>query len=184
MQMVFKFAQSAHLGGNPQEVGETLHKIKRTHGNLSPRLVIEAARPAGSALHRYFDWDNKKAAEKWRIVQARDLIASVVTVEVKNRKVLPVRSFISVGKSYEPVFAVLSDERLRQMALQDLQNSIAQLEEKIRTFRDLRDVLQALRRVREVARKHVRQAGRGTRRLGKASLGVARPGRHGVALHG
>lgn len=155
MEMIFKFAESAHLGGDPQAVGEELHAIRKNRGKLVPSDVIEEARPEDSVLHRYFDWNNKEAAQKWRIVQARDLISAIVTVEVGDKETLPVRSFVSVDNSYEPVYEVMSDAAMRQKALADVEASIVHLQDKIRAYSELRDVLKALERVREVTRRHV-----------------------------
>lgn len=155
MDMIFKFSESAHLGGDPQAVGEKLHAIRKSRGRLVPVDVVEEARSDDSVLHRYFDWNNKDAAQKWRIVQARDLISAIVTVELGDKETLPVRSFVSVDNSYEPVYEVMSDADMRQKALADVQASIVHLEGKIKAFREFRDILQALERVREVARRHV-----------------------------
>ena len=173
MDMIFKFAESAHLGGDPQAVGEKLHAIRKSRGRLVPSDVVEEAKAEDSVLHRYFDWNNREAAQKWRIVQARDLISAIVTVEVGDKETLPVRSFVSVDNSYEPVYEVMSDADMRQKALADVEASIVHLQSKIRAYTELRDVLKALERVREIARRHV-----GPRRVeserGKQRSGLSR----------
>lgn len=44
---------------------------------LKPKDVIEAARNPKNALHDYFEWDNRKAADRYRLDQARYLLGAV-----------------------------------------------------------------------------------------------------------
>lgn len=63
-------------------------KALAASGPLTPDRVIKAAKVPTSPLHRYFQWDIKKAAlAHWRN-QARDLIVSVeITTIVEDRPV-------------------------------------------------------------------------------------------------
>jgi len=87
---------------------EVLSDIHRRHGLLDAETVVAEARPKNSPLHRYFDWDNKVAGERWRLEQARQLIRRAVIVigepETKCRAFVHVRS----ANSYEPVEDVWS----------------------------------------------------------------------------
>jgi hypothetical protein len=159
VSMVFKFRESAGLAGDPQKVGETLHKIRERNGTLTPMNVVDSARSAKSPLHRYFEWDDKKAAEEHRKGQARYLIACVVTVETDGDEITPVRSFVSINNSYEPVEVVMSDAVMRQQALLDVKDAINSLKSKLAAFEEFADVLSALDRVSKVVSKHHRQTG-------------------------
>lgn len=63
-------------------IGPAVEGIKRGGGTDRPKLsdVVEAARPKEAPLHRFFEWDNGKAARKFRIEQARWLVRSVRVV--------------------------------------------------------------------------------------------------------
>jgi len=58
------------------QVTERLQQLER-EGRLSPNDVVDDARSPDSPLHDYFEWDDTAAAEKYRKVQARQLIRSV-----------------------------------------------------------------------------------------------------------
>lgn len=59
-------------------VREALLTLADRHGGqLTPELVVEAARPKDSPLHPYITWDARAAAEKQRLYEARRLIRSV-----------------------------------------------------------------------------------------------------------
>ncbi len=49
-------------------------------GMLSDTGVLAAAREKASPLHKHFEWRDKLAAEKYRLRQARDLIAAITFV--------------------------------------------------------------------------------------------------------
>jgi hypothetical protein len=49
----------------------------RHEGTVSPPELVDAARPKDATLHRFFEWDNKMAAEQWRLWWARHLLNSV-----------------------------------------------------------------------------------------------------------
>lgn len=62
-------------------VGPAVERLKQ--GTKEPpklSAVVDAARPRGSSLHRFFEWDDGKAAQKFRIEQARWLVRSVRVV--------------------------------------------------------------------------------------------------------
>ncbi len=155
MDMVFKFRDSSGLSGNAQEVGETLHQIRSRRGKLTPIDVVDAARSKKSVLHRYFEWNDRKAADEYRKEQARYLIACIVTIQAGDDEVRPVRSFVSINNSYEPLEVVMSDAAMRQQAIQDVQDAIRSLKEKLVSFEEFADVLAALERVDKIASRHV-----------------------------
>ena len=51
---------------------------------VTPKNVLEVARDESAELHKCFDWNDSSAAEKYRITQARDVIRSLVVVEVRK----------------------------------------------------------------------------------------------------
>lgn len=61
-----------------------LQTLYDQHGELSPDLVVSAASPKEHPLHAYFEWDNKVAGPKYRLLQAEDLIRSI-KVTYKDR---------------------------------------------------------------------------------------------------
>jgi hypothetical protein len=59
-------------------VQQELQAIADRHdGKLPASAVVDFARDPSTALHARFDWDDSEAAEKWRLEQARTIIARV-----------------------------------------------------------------------------------------------------------
>jgi hypothetical protein len=63
-------------------------------GVLTPEAVVETARDPKNPLHSEFEWDDTKAAEQYRLDQARELIRVAVTVVPHTGE--PVRTFVSL----------------------------------------------------------------------------------------
>lgn len=84
--MVFQFTDDSaarYKGFDAQAIGESLEQLRaQLGGDLQdrPHLVVEAARDPQSPLHGVFTWDDAKAAESFRVLQARALVRAVVVV--------------------------------------------------------------------------------------------------------
>lgn len=96
--MIYKFKNVTFLNTtrlDAQSVGETLEAIRDiNNGELRKEDVIEFARPHDSPIHNAFTWDNEKAADKYRLAEAKDLINAVVVVNEETGDTLP--AFMSV----------------------------------------------------------------------------------------
>lgn len=85
-------------------IRDELERIYNADGSLTPRAVVDDARPEDSALHPHFEWDDSIAGEQYRLDQARHLIRSV-KVEVRmapEKKPVSVRAFHNVAPADEP----------------------------------------------------------------------------------
>jgi len=102
-----------------QVAGEELERIRIRHnGRLESKSVVDAARPKDAPLHPAFEWNDKKAAENWRLEQASHMIRHIdVVIENGSEDVKPIRAFVSVkrdeDRSYTSVQHALSDAELR-----------------------------------------------------------------------
>lgn len=74
--------------------GAELRRIEVAQGGLTPRAVVDASRPADAPLHKLFEWDNERAADAWRLDQARQAISSLRVVV--HEKAPPVPAFASI----------------------------------------------------------------------------------------
>lgn len=63
-------------------------------GRLAPRDVVADARAKDSPLHECFEWDDKKAGSRYRLMQARRLIGSVQVVIVEETRVLSAVAYV------------------------------------------------------------------------------------------
>lgn len=124
MAPIYQFKENSHAPHiEAQAAGEELERIRTfNNGRLESRMVVEAARPEDSPLHPAFEWDDVKAAEAWRVEQARHLIRVIeVVVEKADGGHAPTRAFVSVvrdtDRSYTSTAHALTDLDLRRQVL-------------------------------------------------------------------
>lgn len=125
-----------------QVIGNELTKIKEENNGLfTSRMVVENATNKNSKIHKFFEWDNTKAAEDFRLQQARSIIGHIVEVIVVREKPTDVRSFYSVscenrGKVYVTLKTALEDDNYRQQLLNKMLMTSENLKEMIEIFVD------------------------------------------------
>lgn len=126
-----------------QEAGEELARIEREHGGLTPELVVDASRVESAPLHPVFEWDDKKAAESYRIVQAGSLIRNVTVKIEEAPRMEPVRAFVnvaSVGQRkgiFVSIKSAMDDADSRETVLA---RALAELEKVKEKYKDLREL--------------------------------------------
>jgi hypothetical protein len=102
---------------DPNEIGNALEDIARNHDNrLRPEDVLNEARKRNHPLHRHFIWDNDKAAELYRIDQARALIRSVKIIAAEEVNQAAGRAYHSIqdnGRSYRSASEIKSSVSLQ-----------------------------------------------------------------------
>ena len=113
-----------------------LLRLEEAYGRgLRAKEIVDEARAKNSPLHDYFEWDNKAAGEKYRVQQARQLVAVIrVTVIDDKGREAPARAMVSVIENYDGkknhVFAshpkVLNDPDFRSQRIDTAFNELEQ----------------------------------------------------------
>jgi hypothetical protein len=57
-------------------IGPVLHEMSKDRG-VTARDVVDAARSENSPLHSYFEWNDQKAADEYRLYQGRSMLRSI-----------------------------------------------------------------------------------------------------------
>lgn len=120
--MIYKWKTGSKAALPAQLVGDELERIRVRHnGRLESEMVVDAAREETSPLHPAFEWNDRRAAEKFRVEQAKYLIRSIEVVVVDQPEAQPIRAFVSVvrdeDRSYTSVSHAMADPDLRQQVL-------------------------------------------------------------------
>lgn len=146
--MVYKFRNfrpnvSAEVAG---QVCERLAQENR----LTGKALVEESRPEDAPLHRYFEWDDTKAAELYRERQGRDLIAHLIiepeNVDDEEKEVKVVRAFYNVDETpeYHPIERILTNEDLHQKLLERARTELMIFKGKYETLLELGSVISAI----------------------------------------
>jgi hypothetical protein len=141
---------------NPVEVA--LQVIAQANGGiLIPSVVVDAARPVESPLHSRFEWDDGKAAEEYRIWQARQLISVMVHV-IGAKESEPERVWVSLeedrlrkGGGYRALVDVLSDSDMRKRLLAQALKELENFQAKYSKLKELAGLFAAMKKVRRKA---------------------------------
>lgn len=130
---------------------DCLQAIYDQHGQLTPELVVETARPADHPLHgRVFDRKPREAAEAWYRHRAHELIRSVRVVYREaddDNGADSVRAWHAVpattGMVYEPAEKVAADPFQRELLLRMMERDWHQLK---RRYGDFAEFVEMIRR--------------------------------------
>lgn len=109
---------------------EEFQRIARVHGCIKPAILVAESKPENAPLHDCFTWNNREAAEQWRLAEARQIIRSVRIVEdtdVPHAEQPVIRAFVHVeahdeedrfeGGGYLPIVDVMEHAEYQEQAL-------------------------------------------------------------------
>ena len=148
--MVYQFKTGFRANVSAEDAGQVCEMLAKQH-RLTGRDLVEESRPEDAPLHRYFEWDDTKAAELYRERQGRDLIAHIVILpEEKSEKPVKevqfVRAFYNVDSTpeYHPIQRILTTEDLHQKLLETARRDMIIFKEKYKTLVEIQSVISAI----------------------------------------
>ena len=131
---------------DPEVAGKHLDKLaEERNGELTPDIIVDDARSKNSPLHNCFDWDNKKAGDKWRLHQARQLIGSII-VEVVVKDTEHVRAFVNINypntnqRHYANIIDAASDDYKMKLIIDDARKQMRAWSQRFKIYQQLREV--------------------------------------------
>jgi hypothetical protein len=108
------------------DLAAELRKIRDEYGDLRRRTIVNVARDPDHPLHSRFEWDDRVAGDRYRLVQAGELIRSV-TVKYTDRggEAREIHEWHSVvrdgSRAYEPVDEIAEDPVTMKILLREMQ---------------------------------------------------------------
>lgn len=150
-----------------QKIGEALAKVAaKGGGSLTPTAVVETARNPRNVLHKHFEWDDSKAAQQWRVEQARSVI-QCIHAEDSSASQGHVRAFISVatneGRAYHTIAAVKESVDLQSRILKQADRDLEAFE---RRYQALQDVCAVVHKAREILKDKAKEKSKHETRVG------------------
>ena len=148
--MKFEFDGEKPKGVDLATVTGEIGRIITRDGGAEPKVVVNEARPDDAPLHPAFEWDDEKAAERFRESQARQIIRCVLLVPEpeKNETVAPVRAYVSVptgatphGRHYKHVTDVLKTPVEAEGMKRRFRNELMALRQRYMAILDLDEAL-------------------------------------------
>lgn len=122
--------------------------IRKDHGKLTPKVVVDVARDPEHPLHTRFTWDDSVAGEKWRRHEASELIRSVRVTYRSNSgagDLREVRGWHSVVRAdepvYEPVEDIVSDPMAMHLVLAAMKREWLTFKRKYEHLKEFREII-------------------------------------------
>lgn len=149
--MIYEWKQGFRANVPAEVAGRECERLAKEH-RLTGRDLVEESRPEDAPLHRYFEWDDTKAAELYRERQGRDLIAHIVLIrdekeeESEEPVQVHVRAFYNVDETpeYHPIQQILTTEDLHQKLLETARRDMIIFREKYKALAELESVISAI----------------------------------------
>lgn len=149
--VVFQWNVSGLFPVDAQTAGEELDRIYKKNGKLDPSDIVEESKNKTAPLHDCFEWDDKVAAEKYRIKQAGDLVRCIVTVmnNENGKEPVKVRAFVHVESNYTPIEVVSSKPEMMDLLLKAAISELNSFQKKYSNLQELSRVFGEIQRLNE-----------------------------------
>lgn len=126
-------------------VQQVVNDLYTAHGEVKPSDLVSAARPKASPAHKGFQWDNKRAADEYRLWQARFWIKRVtIVVEDREEQLVHISATSCDPEttetregSYKPISVVVQNKDEYTVALSD---TLARLKSAQKAYQDLKQI--------------------------------------------
>lgn len=133
--MIYQWKPGTRIKADPEAVAKELEALGE---NITPPMVVSAAKQKRSVLHGCFTWDDSVAAHKHRLSEARMILRSIIVSNEPEETEQPkqmVRAYenVAVGeeRAYVPIDTILQDETMRDELFGEVHSGIEELTDKL-----------------------------------------------------
>ena len=133
--------------GDPKKVYD---EIQTLGSSYTPKDILNLARDESTELHKCFEWDDTKAAEKWRLHTARIICCSLKATVVREKKdALTIRLIQHDGeaKAYKPVTFTVRNEDEYGRLLKQAKAELAAFKKRYKNIVELASVIDEIDRI-------------------------------------
>ena len=113
--------------------------------NTTPEEILEKAKDPNSELHKCFEWDDKKAAYKYRLQQARTIMCNLVFVSDDEED--EVRTFYNLTfekAEYHPTKLILQKPDEYKVLLEKAKGELFAFKKKYAMLKELKKLFQEI----------------------------------------
>ena len=165
--MVYRAARGAQITDEQAQIyGERIETlVEEGDGSITPERVYDDAKDKASPLHEYFEWNNKVAADNYRMAQAHELLRFIHVVITHDGVEEEVRAFHNVvithgddqpgERTYASLARVLSDDELRRQILVKAMREFEQWHKRYNQYQELAPIFQVYETVKETVKAQV-----------------------------
>lgn len=140
--------EGLYRGKDAQKVGEEIKSLSGKDGDkpVKPQEIVEYARNnKASELYKCFEWNDSLAAERYRLVQARNVVNSIIYVvetveEGKEPQKVKVFMQTEYGSGYQPTEVIVKNEDKYQKLLQQAYKDLKVFKERYYMLTELKEI--------------------------------------------
>ena len=136
-------------------VGKSLYKadaqkvadeIESIGFSATPEQIVEKAKDDSTELHKCFTWDDKKAAEQWRLQQARNVVGCLIIHREEHNQDKPEVRYFHKNDSggYKPITYIFTHADEHEKLLQAAYAELAAFKRKYSNLQELDWLLEQL----------------------------------------
>lgn len=89
---------------DPEKAVQELERIESVYGALTPENILEGSKEVNSVLHGLFVWDDKLAANQYRLQQARTILNNIEITIITNGEPRQLPVFEMITKDNQRVY--------------------------------------------------------------------------------
>ena len=145
-------------------VGKALESIEQREGTVTAKSFLEYSRSEDAETHSMFEWDDSKAAEKYRLSQSGNIINQLaveivyaenteptelsVNLEGEVQRKQVVSAYLNIAPkstkasaSFVNLFDALGDDERKKQVLANAKGELTAFKRKYGTFRELAAII-------------------------------------------
>ncbi len=141
MEVKWKFM---NYRADPNKAYEEISSLKE----ITPQNVVDLARNENSVIHNDFEWNDTVAGEKYRNIQARQMIQNFVIVR-EDKEAEPIRALqiSTTVNEYKPVEIILRNEDEYQSLLKRAKGELEAFKRRYQTLTELEPIFEAMKQI-------------------------------------
>lgn len=129
-----------------------LQRIEQEHGEVTPRILLDESTPEDAVMHPCYEWDDEKAADKYRLWQSRNILSCLtityVDVERPEAKQIEVRAYQNVSDERNGRFlnvqTAMAQTSTRETVLMNALKELAMFRKKYADLSELSKVISVI----------------------------------------
>lgn len=111
---------------------------------ITPKTVLEYAKGINTELHKCFEWDNDVAAEKYRTIQAGNIIR-MLYIEARSEDAPPVRVLSRTSDTvYKPTRTFVTNQNEYEDLLKRALSELESFRKKYETLSELEQIFEQI----------------------------------------
>lgn len=150
----YKARAGAHFSDEKAQIFGKFLEAEFANGGITPHAIVEKAKDPTCPVHDYFEWNNKKAADAWRIEQAKLYVRGIVVDSGSPEEIRAFHSVLIEGlPEYVPLDEARKSEDLWQQVLNKALQEAQSWSNRYRAYKQLTPIRKAIESTTRKLRK-------------------------------